>query len=308
MKKVLVTGGTVFVSMNVAKYFAGNGYDVYVLNRGNLPQLENVTHIKADRTELTDELDDYIFDIILDVNAYNEEDVKLLLEHVKGFEDYILISSSAVYPETNAMPFTEDQTVGPNTFWNTYGTDKIAAEQYLLSKVPDAYILRPPYLCGAGNNVYREAFVFECAINDRPFFIPGDGNLKLQFFDVEDLCRFMELLLTKQPKNEVDYTASPLIYNVGNTAAISVNDWVKMCYSIVGKTPELISVDDSHFIRSYFPFANYEYSLDIKKQQELMPTLKPLEQSLTESYQWFRDNEDKVSKRPYLEYINNNLQ
>jgi nucleoside-diphosphate-sugar epimerase len=39
MKKILVTGGTVFVSKIVAKYFASNKfkneYQVYVLNRNN---------------------------------------------------------------------------------------------------------------------------------------------------------------------------------------------------------------------------------------------------------------------------------
>lgn len=35
MKKVLVTGGTVFVSKYVAKYYVEKGYDVHVLNRNN---------------------------------------------------------------------------------------------------------------------------------------------------------------------------------------------------------------------------------------------------------------------------------
>lgn len=34
MKRILVTGGTVFVSKYVAKYFQSNNYEVYVLNRG----------------------------------------------------------------------------------------------------------------------------------------------------------------------------------------------------------------------------------------------------------------------------------
>ena len=46
MKKILVTGGTVFVSKIVAKYFASNKfkneYQIYVLNRNNHSQVENV--------------------------------------------------------------------------------------------------------------------------------------------------------------------------------------------------------------------------------------------------------------------------
>ena len=33
MKKVLVTGGTVFVSRYIAEYYIAKGYDVYVINR-----------------------------------------------------------------------------------------------------------------------------------------------------------------------------------------------------------------------------------------------------------------------------------
>ncbi|MBE5957954.1 MAG: NAD-dependent epimerase/dehydratase family protein [Lachnospiraceae bacterium] len=307
MKKVLVTGGTIFVSMNVAKYFSENGYDVSVLNRGTFPQLKNVTWIKADRDTLTDELDNLEFDIVLDVNAYNEDDIRILLEHIGSFKEYVMISSSAVYPETNPMPLGESQTIGPNSFWGTYGTDKIAAEKYLLSKVEDAIILRPPYLCGYGNNIYREAFVFECALADRPFYLPEDGEMKMQFFDVQDLCRFIEILLEKKSEGALDKDSYPLIYNVGNPETISVIDWIKMCYSIVGKTPEFVNVDSSHFIRSYFPFTKYEYVLDILKQQELMPDTKDLRKSLEESYEWYKSNKDMVSTRPYIEYINNNI-
>ncbi|MBR3644944.1 MAG: NAD-dependent epimerase/dehydratase family protein [Lachnospiraceae bacterium] len=308
MKKVLVTGGTVFVSMNVAKYFTGKGYDVYVLNRGSFAQIENVTWIRADRTSLTNELSGYNFDIILDINAYTEDDVRTLLERVEGFKEYVLISSSAVYPETNLMPFTESQSLGLNSFWNEYGTGKISAEQYLLSKVKDAVIIRPPYLCGYGNNIYREAFVFECALSDRPFYLPGNGELKLQFFDVEDLCRFVETVLSKKTAGDISQADYPLIYNVGNPDTISVIDWVKMCYSIVNKTPVFKNVDSSYFIRSYFPFSNYEYVLDISKQQAVMSETKPLKQSLTESYEWYKNNSDKVLTRPYLEFIKNNME
>ena len=35
------------------------------------------------------------------------------------------------------------------------------------------------------NNVYREAFVFDCALADRKFYLPKDGSMKLQFFHVK---------------------------------------------------------------------------------------------------------------------------
>ena len=158
-KKVLVTGGTVFVSRFVAEYYVKKGYDVYVLNRNNRPQCEGVRLIEADRKNLGDVLKGHHFDIVLDITAYTGEDVNLLLDALGGFEDYVLISSSAVYPEYETQPFTEESTLAVNKFWGKYGTDKIDAEEALIKRVPNAYILRPPYLYGPMNNVYREAFV-----------------------------------------------------------------------------------------------------------------------------------------------------
>ena len=42
MKKILVTGGTTFVSKYVAEYFVNAGYEVYVLNRNTKPQVQGV--------------------------------------------------------------------------------------------------------------------------------------------------------------------------------------------------------------------------------------------------------------------------
>ena len=294
MRKLLVAGGTVFVSRYVANYFAQKGNHVYVLNRGSKPQLPNVTPIEGDRNDLGDKLKDYEFDAVLDITAYTREHVENLVNALGKFGDYIMVSSSAVYPETNPQPFTEDQECGPNSIWGIYGTNKLAAEEYLQENVPQAYILRPPYLYGPMQNVYREPFIFECAESGRKFYIPGDGSMKLQFFHVEDLCRFIEILLEKHPKDR--------IYNVGNPDAVTVNQWVQLCYDAVGAKPETIQVE-GHPQRAYFCFHDYDYYLDVSKQIALMQDVKPLAEGLQESYEWFRQNRDAVMRRPYMEYI-----
>ena len=155
MKSILITGGAVFVSRYMAEYYVKKGWNVYVLNRGSREQSEGVIHIKADRHELGDMLRKYHFDAVLDVTAYNSEDIRHLLDALGEYDDYIMISSSAVYPEDGVQPFKEGSRTGENKFWGKYGTDKIDAEKVLLKRDPSAYILRPPYLYGPMNNVYR---------------------------------------------------------------------------------------------------------------------------------------------------------
>ena len=67
MKKVLVTGGTVFVSRYVAEYYVAKGYEVYVLNRNTKEQPAGVKLIEADRHSLGDALKGLKFDAVIEL-------------------------------------------------------------------------------------------------------------------------------------------------------------------------------------------------------------------------------------------------
>ena len=297
--KILVTGGTVFASRYTAEYFTEKCHDVFVLNRGNDVQSVGVTHIKADCHALGDVLKNHRFDAVLDVTAYNGTDVRELLDGLGEYGTYILISSSAVYPETLPQPLNEEQTVGENSFWGKYGTDKIEAENCVKSTLSDYYIIRPPYLYGPLNNVYREAFAFDCAERDMPFYLPKDGSMPLHFFHIRDLCRFMELILETKPKNRV--------FNVGNSTTVTIREWVTECYHAMGKEPNFVLVDGSVPQRNYFPFYDYAYILDVTRQQEIMRETIPFSDGIKECCELYKHNMAPVKRKPLLEYIEKNF-
>ena len=107
MKKVLVTGGTAFVSRYIAEYYVGKGYDVSVLNRNTKKQSDGVRLIEADRYHLGDRLRDLHFDVVIDT-GYTAKEVELLLDALGSYENYVFISSSAVYPDNLPQPFAEE--------------------------------------------------------------------------------------------------------------------------------------------------------------------------------------------------------
>lgn len=72
MKKLLVTGGTVFVSKYVAEYFVKKGEDVYVLNRNNYPQSKG-NH----------------FDAVLDINTDNGDRYRKSRESKRAYLEFI---------------------------------------------------------------------------------------------------------------------------------------------------------------------------------------------------------------------------
>ena len=299
MKKMLVTGGTVFVSRYAAGYFSVRGWDVHVLNRNTRTQSAGVTLIEADRRNLGNTLRNTHFDAVVDITAYTAADVSCLLDSGVQFDDYILLSSSAVYPEYTPQPFGEDAPTGENAVWGRYGTDKIGAERVVRERIPHGYIVRPPYLYGPMNNVYREAFVFDCAMAGREFYIPRDGELKLQFFHVDDLCRFMEILLCRHPEER--------IFNVGNPEAVSAYRWVQLCYLAAGFEPKLVCVHEDIEQRMYFSFYDYEYMLSTERQQQLMPDVIPLEEGLRTAFEWYVANRECVVRKPLMEFIDSNI-
>lgn len=124
--------------------------------------------------------------------------------------------------------------------------------------------------------------------------------MKMQFFNVSDLCRFIEILLDKHPENKV--------FNVGNKETVTIKQWVELCYKVAGKTPEFASVDKNIPQRDYFCFHDYDYYLDVTKQYELMPETLSLEEGLKEQFEWYKNNPNSVYfRKPYFEYIDKNL-
>lgn len=293
MKTVLITGGTVFVSRRIAEYFAQRGDTVYVLNRNTRPHVSGVNLIQCDRHQLKDEFRNIHFDLVVDT-GYTAEDITSMLNALGSFEDYVLISSSAVYPESEQQAFTEHTKTGQNTFLGDYGVNKIEAEKALLERKPDAWIVRPSYLYGPYNNIDRESFVFRCALEHRVFNIPKDGCLPLQFFHIDDLCRVIEIIHEIHPSQHI---------LVGNPDTITVQQWVQMCFDIVGTEMRFTGVDASVPQRSYFPFYDYAYRLDVSVMTSLLPEPIPMEQG----YDWYCNHMAEVKEKPFLSFIDKYL-
>lgn len=97
------------------------------------------------------------------------------------------------------------------------------------------------------------------------------------------------------------------VINSGNVQATDAAEWVKLCYGILGKTPDIRYISAEYEQRQYFPFRDYEYYLDVTRQTELLTDLKPLEIGLKESYEWFKNNRELIVRKDYFRYIEENF-
>lgn len=194
--------------------------------------------------------------------------------------------------------------IGCNRYWANYGKGKFEAEAYLKEKVPNCYVFRPAYIYGPMQSLYREPFVFDCALADRSFYIPKDGELRLQFIYIDDLykitAKLLELIFSgvRFPHRAI---------NVGNDETYSINEFVSMCYDICGKELRKINVYKGIEQRKYFHYGDYSYYVDNKKQKLLLPETKDVYEGLKASYEFYINNRDAVKRINYIEFIENNL-
>ena len=59
--------------------------------------------------------------------------------------------------------------------------------------------------------------------------------------------------------------------------------------------------------REYFPFHDYGYELDVTAMLKLMPEVKPMEQGLKESYDWYKENRELVRVKPLIQFIDEKI-
>lgn len=309
--KYLVFGGTQFVSNYIVKRLIEDGHEIKTLTRGNKKNTHgsSVKELYADRCnfeQLSSVLENIDIDYVIDVSGYNKTDVSSSYEALKNknIKGYIFISSGSVYVENNELPLYENSKTGVNKYWGSYGTDKLEAENFLINKFKETsfpvVILRPPYIYGEGNNVYRESYIFDRLKSNEKILLPKKGNTIIQFIHIEDLYRIVLKVIEKNITGE--------IFNVANENTITFKEWVKSCMEAYGKTVDLINFDytDSEYTsRDFFPFFDYDYYLDISKLLEIYKPEIKFEYGLKKSLQWYLQNEDKVDKRDrYSKNIN----
>ena len=224
--KVLVTGGSGFLGINLIRHFLRRGItDVVSLDIEDFgyPERESLEIIKGDiRDRSVVELAMRKVTVVIHTAAalplYKGEDIystevegtNNLLEEafVNQVDRFIHISSTAVYGIPEHHPIYEDESLEGVGF---YGKAKIMAEDICREyreKGMCIPIIRPKSFIGP-ERLGVFALFYDWARDGRAFPVLGNGNNRYQFLDVEDLCEAIYLCMVKD-KRIVNDT-----YNIG---------------------------------------------------------------------------------------------
>lgn len=224
--KVLITGGSGFLGINLVRYLFSKGVnDVVVLDIADFdyPEKDRVTFIQGDIRNTADVAKamsgvQAVVHTAAALPLYKEEDIfstdidgtKILLEEAikVGVERFVHISSTAVYGIPDHHPLFESDKldgVGP------YGKAKILAENLCIEyrkKNLCVPIIRPKSFIGP-ERLGVFALFYDWAKDGHGFPMIGSGNNRYQLLDVEDLCEAIYITLT------IDKTIVNDVFNIG---------------------------------------------------------------------------------------------
>jgi nucleoside-diphosphate-sugar epimerase len=140
--KALFIGGTGTISTAISRRLLDEGWELYLLNRGNrngnfAGASGKIREIRADiknddEGEIAKKLGDLRFDVTADFIAFTRKDLE---RDYRLFKDktnqYIFISSASAYQKPPANYRIREDTPLANPFWE-YSRNKIACEDFLL--------------------------------------------------------------------------------------------------------------------------------------------------------------------------------
>jgi nucleoside-diphosphate-sugar epimerase len=203
--RVLIVGGTEFISLHLLQSLRRDGHEVTVLNRGRNPGRlpAGVRTIVADRLDhaaVVKALAGERVDALVDVTyaPTTGADVDAVLDALVGRVGHALfVSTGRVYDHARPIPFDED--TPRNLYWGEYAKNKIAGEDALLRRHREAglpvTIVRPTHVYGPLNTRNNETFFFDRLVRGRPVLLPDAGGWLRQFGHVADLGDAMAAML-----------------------------------------------------------------------------------------------------------------
>lgn len=211
--RLLVLGGTQFLSHEVAAEAARRGHDVVCANRGRSGSVPpGVSHVVWDRSgRAPDELvGDEPYDAVVDV-ARQPSHVRRALAAVPDAH-WVFVSSISVYADDSdpAGPgvgrlkdaITEDVDLADDP--DAYGGLKVACEQLVLDTASSAVVVRPGLIIGPGDPSGRFAYWARRAADTGEVLAPGDPASPVQVIDVRDLAAWVVTLAEQRTTGVLD--------------------------------------------------------------------------------------------------------
>ena len=316
MKKILITGGSGFLGINLVRFLLGKGYPVAVVDIADFeyPEKDKIHFHKGDIRDPR-VMDNAMLGVEVVVHAAAalplHKEAEIFSVEIDGTRSvaeaatranakkFIHISSTAVYGVPDHHPLVEtDPLVGIGP----YGIAKIEAERLLArfqSKL-DVSILRPKSFIGP-ERLGVFALLYDWAYSGANFPILGKGNNKYQYLDVFDLCAAIAACIEGEGEEYND------VFNIGAEVFGTFKSDFQHVLDLAGQGKKVISLPakpaivtlrflDRFGLSPLYPWI-YETAVkdsfvSIEKSKEVLG-FRPRysnKEALARNFEWYRNN------------------
>ena len=194
--KLLVLGGTRFLSREVAAQAVARGWEVTCACRGESGTVpDGATHLRWDRADQAPgALADGGFDAVVDV-ARLPSHVRRAVAAVPDAH-WVFVSTINVYAD-NSSPAMEplvepiEDDVDPTESPEAYGGMKVACESVVASGTSSSMAVRPGLIVGPGDETGRFTYWPERLARGGEVLAPGTPDDVVQVIDVRDLAAWV---------------------------------------------------------------------------------------------------------------------
>jgi len=316
--RILVTGGSGFLGINLVRYLLSRGYSVNSIDTQPFDYEDCKDQVTAFVGDIRDRaavdratagceqvvhcaaaLPLYTTQEIMSTDVDGTRNV-LDAAVAAGVKRVVHISSTAVYGVPDHHPLYEhDQMVGVGP----YGEAKIKAEELCVSYRAKGLvipIIRPKSFVGP-ERLGIFALLYDWAKDGKNFPLPGSGNNLYQLLDVEDLCVAIEITMSKDAAVVND------VFNIGAKEFGTVRQDFQAVLDAAGQGKKIIGFPEGPtnaalaFLRllRLSPVYKWAYGtvakesfVSIEKAEKVLGFTPKYsnKQALLRNYKWYLDN------------------
>lgn len=329
-KNIFITGAAGFIGSNVLEYLFTKykNYNFTVLDAltyaGNLKNFSytiskspRFKFIYGDITnmEIVDNLiskndivihfaaETHVTRSIFDNVKFFETDVlgtqaiaNAVYHHKEKIERFIHISTCEIYGAGLTKKMNENHPINPHSPYAAAkaGADRLVYSYYITYDIP-AIILRPFNIYGPRQHLEKAVprFITSALLNE-PLTIHGDGYSERDYMHVSDVSSAIDLLI-HAPINKVRGE----VFNIGSGEKISILNIAKQIANQMN-----IKESKLKFIKNR-PGQVSTFAADFSKINKLLgwTPRKKLEEGLSETIEWYRNNENIWKDQTWLKSV-----
>ncbi|GLW07767.1 reductase [Microtetraspora sp. NBRC 13810] len=301
--RILIFGGSVFLSRAITLTALDRGHEVTTFNRGQSgSDLPGAEVVRGDRA-VSDDLERLVagreWDAVIDVSGRVPrvvgESVRLLSGRAGT---YAFISSISAIAEFGAKPVDEGSPLfacPSDAAEGEYGALKAGCERAVEEGFPgNRLIVQPGLILGPDENVGRLPWWLTRISHGGQVLAPGDPARAMQVIDVRDLAAFVV--------DQVEAGTSDRFLASGVPANVTYGEWLAACAEVTGADAEFVWASDEFLLgKDVQPWTElplwaplmpgFEHVWEPSSAKALAAGLRcrPVAETVRDTWEWLRE-------------------